>query len=330
MMKVFVIALALALPSFEARFLEQGRSHQLEKPKEAKKDEAKKEEGKKEEPKKEEGPCAEAKALKKEIAEMKPTDKGFMKKIKTYRDAVTLCRDNKGQKAQDKADAKVKKEWTKGDIQQKGFALEKSTVIAKPDEKKKAAKKEEPKKKDDGLGKFAACRSRDELKEEVDKMDIGNEKEQEEMIKKLLKLVEMDKECRELQAQPKRKEAKAETKKEWEKADMTPSSALSLSNVFQNETMHLRAQQSMEVDLGPFASAEDACNYCFGSFTKEGDKPAGPVAPFCVCMAYPEAGKYNMFCATPPSAAEYIQKKNGCRCKAKDMEAMGKTTCKPI
>merc|ERR1719265_1733420 len=84
------------------------------------------------------------------------------------------------------------------------------------------------------------------------------------------------------------------------------------------------------VDLGPFASAEEACDYCFGSFTKEGQKPAGPVAPFCVCMAYPDGGKHNMFCATPPSAAEYIAKKNGCRCKQDDQEAMGKTTCKPI
>ena len=34
--------------------------------------------------------------------------------------------------------------------------------------------------------------------------------------------------------------------------------------------------------------------------------------------------------ATPPSAAAYIAEKKGCRCKAKDMEAMGKTTCSPI
>merc|ERR1719271_25331 len=95
-----------------------------------------------------------------------------------------------------------------------------------------------------------------------------------------------------------------------------------------HETMHFSARQFMEVTLGPFASAEEACDYCYSSFTKEGDKPAGPVAPFCVCMAYPEGSKYNMFCATQPSAADYIAKKNGCRCKEKDMEAMGKTTCK--
>merc|ERR1719253_1738475 len=96
------------------------------------------------------------------------------------------------------------------------------------------------------------------------------------------------------------------------------------------ETMNLGSQQFMEVNLGPFGSAAEACDYCFSSFTKKGQSPAGPVAPFCVCMSYPDGGKHNMFCATPPSAAEYIAKKKGCRCKAKDMEAMGKTTCVPI
>merc|ERR1719407_351465 len=97
-----------------------------------------------------------------------------------------------------------------------------------------------------------------------------------------------------------------------------------------DELMKITPRNFMEVNLGPFDSAAAACDYCFSSFTKQGDPPAGPVAPFCVCMAYPESGKYNMFCATPPSAAEYIAEKKGCRCKAKDMEAMGKTTCKPI
>merc|ERR1719237_822073 len=87
----------------------------------------------------------------------------------------------------------------------------------------------------------------------------------------------------------------------------------------------------MEVNLGPFDSDVEACNYCFSSFTKQGDPPAGPVAPACVCMAYPEgAGKHNMFCATPVSAAGYIAEKKGCRCKARDMEHMAGTTCEPI
>merc|ERR1740138_1742024 len=103
--------------------------------------------------------------------------------------------------------------------------------------------------------------------------------------------------------------------------------ANSTSAVLQHESMTLGAKSDVTVDLGPFKSAAEACDYCFGSFTKEGDKPAGPVAPFCVCMAYPNGGNYNMFCATPPSAAEYIAEKKGCRCKGKDMEHLGQTTC---
>eukprot|EP00429_Kryptoperidinium_foliaceum_P020723 CAMPEP_0176049836 /NCGR_PEP_ID=MMETSP0120_2-20121206/24766_1 /TAXON_ID=160619 /ORGANISM="Kryptoperidinium foliaceum, Strain CCMP 1326" /LENGTH=120 /DNA_ID=CAMNT_0017383265 /DNA_START=85 /DNA_END=447 /DNA_ORIENTATION=- len=96
------------------------------------------------------------------------------------------------------------------------------------------------------------------------------------------------------------------------------------------EVMHLSQRQFMEVNLGPFASASEACDYCFSSFTKEGVPPAGPVAPACVCMSYPEGGQHNMFCATPVSAAGFVKEKGGCRCKPRDMEAMGKTTCQPI
>eukprot|EP00928_Gymnodinium_smaydae_P021353 TRINITY_DN1831_c0_g1_i3.p1 TRINITY_DN1831_c0_g1~~TRINITY_DN1831_c0_g1_i3.p1 ORF type:complete len:157 (-),score=33.25 TRINITY_DN1831_c0_g1_i3:47-460(-) len=94
--------------------------------------------------------------------------------------------------------------------------------------------------------------------------------------------------------------------------------------------MHLSQRQFMEVKLGPFASAAEACDYCFTSFTKEGVPPAGPVASACVCMAYPESGGHNMFCATPPSAAGYVAEKGGCRCKARNMEEMGATTCEAI
>merc|ERR1719291_4074 len=80
--------------------------------------------------------------------------------------------------------------------------------------------------------------------------------------------------------------------------------------------MHFAAKQNMEVKLGPFASAGDACDYCYGSFTKEGVPPAGPIAEACVCMAYPEGAEYNMFCATPASAAGYVKEKGGCRCHA--------------
>merc|ERR1719327_138177 len=97
-----------------------------------------------------------------------------------------------------------------------------------------------------------------------------------------------------------------------------------------HEVMKLSPQSHMQVKLGPFDSAAAACDYCFSSFTKEGNPPAGPVAPFCVCMAYNEGG-WNMFCATPPSAADYVSGKDGgCRCKEHDMQAMGKTTCAKI
>mmetsp|Transcript_9997 Transcript_9997/g.21798 ORF Transcript_9997/g.21798 Transcript_9997/m.21798 type:complete len:133 (-) Transcript_9997:208-606(-) len=88
----------------------------------------------------------------------------------------------------------------------------------------------------------------------------------------------------------------------------------------------------MKVELGPFASAAEACDYCFGSFTKEGVPPAGPVASECVCMAKPVVGgtEFNMFCATPPSAAAYIKESGGCKCKARDMEHMAATTCEKI
>merc|ERR1719215_655185 len=96
------------------------------------------------------------------------------------------------------------------------------------------------------------------------------------------------------------------------------------------EVMNITAHQFMEVQLGPFPSAPEACDYCFSSFTKEGQKPAGPIAPACVCMAYPDAGGHNMFCATPTSAAGYVAEKGGCRCKGRDMEHMAATTCEPI
>mmetsp|Transcript_41155 Transcript_41155/g.50674 ORF Transcript_41155/g.50674 Transcript_41155/m.50674 type:complete len:120 (-) Transcript_41155:56-415(-) len=85
--------------------------------------------------------------------------------------------------------------------------------------------------------------------------------------------------------------------------------------------------------LGPFDSEPEACDYCAQSFTKAGGPQAGPVASGCSCMALPDAenaGKFTMFCATPPSAAGYVKDKKGCKCKFRDMEAMGKTTCKAL
>eukprot|EP00747_Dinoflagellata_sp_TGD_P059515 gnl/TRDRNA2_/TRDRNA2_151602_c0_seq4.p2 gnl/TRDRNA2_/TRDRNA2_151602_c0~~gnl/TRDRNA2_/TRDRNA2_151602_c0_seq4.p2 ORF type:complete len:144 (-),score=33.45 gnl/TRDRNA2_/TRDRNA2_151602_c0_seq4:68-499(-) len=99
---------------------------------------------------------------------------------------------------------------------------------------------------------------------------------------------------------------------------------------YANETMSISPHKFMEVTLGPFSSAAEACDYCYSSYTKKGDDPAGPVAPYCVCMAYPEDGGHNMFCATPASAADYVKEKGGCRCKKNDQEAMGATTCSPM
>mmetsp|Transcript_111756 Transcript_111756/g.228800 ORF Transcript_111756/g.228800 Transcript_111756/m.228800 type:complete len:136 (+) Transcript_111756:61-468(+) len=96
------------------------------------------------------------------------------------------------------------------------------------------------------------------------------------------------------------------------------------------EIMNIDPHTFMEVTLGPFASEPEACDYCFSSFTKEGVPPAGPVAPSCVCMAYPEGGEFNMFCATPAAAAGYVAEKGGCRCKGRDMEHMAATTCEKI
>eukprot|EP00933_Yihiella_yeosuensis_P064411 TRINITY_DN67781_c0_g1_i1.p1 TRINITY_DN67781_c0_g1~~TRINITY_DN67781_c0_g1_i1.p1 ORF type:complete len:119 (+),score=36.33 TRINITY_DN67781_c0_g1_i1:88-444(+) len=88
---------------------------------------------------------------------------------------------------------------------------------------------------------------------------------------------------------------------------------------------------SHDTNLGPFDSKEAACDYCGSSYTKVGDAPAGPIAEKCVCMSHPvDGGKFTMFCATPPSAAGYVAEKKGCTCKFRDMEAMGKTTCKDI
>merc|ERR1719235_492886 len=106
-----------------------------------------------------------------------------------------------------------------------------------------------------------------------------------------------------------------------------PSSNSTLNST---DVMEITPHAFTEVTLGPFNSASEACDYCFSSYTKKGNEPAGPVAPFCVCMAYPTDGGHNMFCATPQTAAGYVGEKGGCRCKEKDMEAMGQTTCKPI
>jgi len=99
-----------------------------------------------------------------------------------------------------------------------------------------------------------------------------------------------------------------------------------------NITGHVQkgAQSLMEVKLDPFKTKEEACDYCFSSYVKEGDSPAGPVAPFCTCWSFPEGGGHMMFCSTPASAARYVANKKGCMCKKRDMMALGKSTCNEI
>mmetsp|Transcript_113065 Transcript_113065/g.315946 ORF Transcript_113065/g.315946 Transcript_113065/m.315946 type:complete len:122 (-) Transcript_113065:118-483(-) len=85
-----------------------------------------------------------------------------------------------------------------------------------------------------------------------------------------------------------------------------------------------------EVALGDFSSVGDACDYCYASYTREGKSPAGPVAPHCVCMSYPAGAAHKAFCATPVSATGWVKDQGGCLCNPRDMEAMGKTTCKKM
>merc|ERR1719433_1373960 len=95
--------------------------------------------------------------------------------------------------------------------------------------------------------------------------------------------------------------------------------------------MNASGTSFVDVDLGPFTTAKEACEYCYGSFTKAGTPENGAVAPACVCMAYEKNTEFVMFCATPVSAAGYIASMpKGCRCQARDMEHMAATTCAPI
>eukprot|EP00927_Polykrikos_kofoidii_P012068 TRINITY_DN1517_c0_g1_i1.p1 TRINITY_DN1517_c0_g1~~TRINITY_DN1517_c0_g1_i1.p1 ORF type:complete len:149 (+),score=17.44 TRINITY_DN1517_c0_g1_i1:64-510(+) len=94
--------------------------------------------------------------------------------------------------------------------------------------------------------------------------------------------------------------------------------------------MTLEPMRFMEVRLGSFSNTEEACNACFTSFTKQGVPPAGPVETSCTCYAYTGDSGVDMFCATPTSAAKFVASKSGCACVARDMQAMGKTTCTPL
>eukprot|EP00929_Paragymnodinium_shiwhaense_P045982 TRINITY_DN2343_c0_g1_i4.p2 TRINITY_DN2343_c0_g1~~TRINITY_DN2343_c0_g1_i4.p2 ORF type:complete len:135 (+),score=38.19 TRINITY_DN2343_c0_g1_i4:76-480(+) len=98
--------------------------------------------------------------------------------------------------------------------------------------------------------------------------------------------------------------------------------------------MSLKPSKFMEVKAGPYTSEAEACDACAASFTKagmpDGSPPVEPVAPSCVCFAYPDDGGVDMFCSTAPSAANFVKEKGGCTCKPRNMEQMGSTTCTPL
>eukprot|EP00929_Paragymnodinium_shiwhaense_P117862 TRINITY_DN892_c0_g1_i1.p2 TRINITY_DN892_c0_g1~~TRINITY_DN892_c0_g1_i1.p2 ORF type:complete len:135 (-),score=45.52 TRINITY_DN892_c0_g1_i1:121-525(-) len=98
--------------------------------------------------------------------------------------------------------------------------------------------------------------------------------------------------------------------------------------------MRLTPRKFMEVKAGPYADNAEACDACATSFTKagmpDGAPPVEPVAPSCICYAYPDEGGVDMFCSTAPAAADFVKEKGGCSCKYRDMEQMGSTQCTPL
>eukprot|EP00929_Paragymnodinium_shiwhaense_P070803 TRINITY_DN35924_c0_g1_i1.p3 TRINITY_DN35924_c0_g1~~TRINITY_DN35924_c0_g1_i1.p3 ORF type:complete len:128 (-),score=26.26 TRINITY_DN35924_c0_g1_i1:62-445(-) len=91
-----------------------------------------------------------------------------------------------------------------------------------------------------------------------------------------------------------------------------------------------RAQAEEPVKLDPFATPEEACDYCATSFTRAGQSPAGPTNPMCMCLARPADGGYNFLCGSLPAAVSSTGEAGGCRCNHKNKLNMGKTTCDPI
>eukprot|EP00929_Paragymnodinium_shiwhaense_P045985 TRINITY_DN2343_c0_g1_i7.p2 TRINITY_DN2343_c0_g1~~TRINITY_DN2343_c0_g1_i7.p2 ORF type:complete len:136 (+),score=48.12 TRINITY_DN2343_c0_g1_i7:150-557(+) len=113
----------------------------------------------------------------------------------------------------------------------------------------------------------------------------------------------------------------------------TPKAAAAKS-LNSTSVMRLTPRKFMEVKAGPYSSEAEACDACAASFTKagmpDGSPPVEPVAPSCVCFAYPDDGGVDMFCSTAPSAANFVKEKGGCTCKPRNMEQMGSTTCTPL
>merc|ERR1740123_1680682 len=99
----------------------------------------------------------------------------------------------------------------------------------------------------------------------------------------------------------------------------TASLLRSRSSLLRQDTqaVNMTAHKFTKVLLGPFASAEAACDKCFGSFTKD------TISPSCTCYAFPDE-------TTPPEARDYVGNLGGCQCNARDMESMAATTCDTI
>jgi len=78
-------------------------------------------------------------------------------------------------------------------------------------------------------------------------------------------------------------------------------------------------------DLGPFASKEAACDYCFTSHTRTS------VVPNCICTAYDASDGPTMFCTASAAGVAWVAEKDGgCKCVQNDASNMGKTSCGPF
>ena len=78
-----------------------------------------------------------------------------------------------------------------------------------------------------------------------------------------------------------------------------------------------------------FATAEEACSYCYSSsFTRDQISTKDPATgqSQCLCLAFPG---HEMYCATP-NQLNYAKEQGACMCVEKNMEQMGATTCGEI
>merc|ERR1719163_1795750 len=79
-----------------------------------------------------------------------------------------------------------------------------------------------------------------------------------------------------------------------------------------------KAKTLTTMTLGPFESKAAACEYCYGSHTKD------LVVPNCLCFAYDGDSGPMMFCSATAGGVSYSSKKDGaCRCNQKNMADFG-------